>query len=111
MAREIIDVRVVAGQQDASPVSAALGVHGAAAIVAYCGEVTTHGWDLATAIGRTDLLDDRLADFSAAMARRFVPADPRGGEVPFAPVVPVADDAPPYERLAGWMGRDPTWAA
>lgn len=84
---------------------------GAGAIVAYCGEMTTHGWDLATAIGRTDLLDDSLAEFSAAMARRFVPADPRGGEVPFAPVVPVADNAPPYERLAGWMGRDPTWAA
>lgn len=84
---------------------------GAGAIVAYCGEVTTHAWDLATAIGRTDLLDDGLAEFSAAMARRFVPAEPRGAEVPFAPVVPVAGDAPPYEQLAGWMGRDPRWGA
>jgi len=25
--------------------------------------------------------------------------------------VPVADDAPVYDRLAGWFGRDPGWTA
>jgi uncharacterized protein (TIGR03086 family) len=80
---------------------------GAAAIGAYTGELTTHGWDLATAIGRTDLLNDALAETCLPMVRQFVPADHRGGDIPFAPVVEVPADAPPYAQLAGWMGRTP----
>ncbi|GAA1511493.1 hypothetical protein [Nocardioides humi] len=38
-----------------------------------------------------------------------MPAEPRGGEIPFGPVVPVADDAPAYDRLVAWTGRDPQW--
>ncbi|HEY3559288.1 MAG TPA: hypothetical protein VGL05_17575 [Kribbella sp.] len=41
------------------------------------------------------------------MVQRFVPAEQRGGHVPFGPVVPVADDASPYDRLAAWQGRQP----
>jgi uncharacterized protein (TIGR03086 family) len=80
---------------------------GAAAIGAYIGELTTHGWDLATAIGRTDLLNDRLAEACLPMVRQFIPAQPRGGAVPFGPVVDVPADAPAYSQLAGWMGRTP----
>ena len=42
-----------------------------------------------------------------------LPAEPRGAEigVPFGPVVPVAEDAPPYARLVGWVGRNPEWTA
>ena len=29
----------------------------------------------------------------------------------FGPVVPVPDDAPPFDRLLGQTGRDPAWAA
>lgn len=82
---------------------------GAAAIGAYVSELTTHSWDLASALGRRDLLDDALAVACLPAMQRFVPADPRGDQVPFGDVVEVAGDAPPYDRLAGWMGRDPRW--
>ena len=83
---------------------------GAAAIGAYTGEFATHGWDLATAIDRQDLLDERLAESCLPMARQFVPAEHRGGEIPFGPVVAVPADAPAYSQLAGWMGREPAWS-
>ena len=41
-------------------------------------------------------------------ARAKVPAEREG--FPFAPVVEVADDAPSYDRLVGWYGRDPHWS-
>jgi uncharacterized protein (TIGR03086 family) len=74
-------------------------------------ESTVHGWDLARALDRTGELDDELATSALAAAMRFVPAQPRGGPVPFAPVVEVPADAAPYDRLAGWLGRDPGLAA
>jgi hypothetical protein len=30
--------------------------------------------------------------------------------MPFEAEVPVPEDAPVYDRLAGWFGRDPGWA-
>jgi len=80
---------------------------GAAAIAAYTGELTTHSWDLAKATGRLDRLDDDLATYLLPLVQQFIPAEPRGGQVPFGPVVPVADDASPYDRLAAWQGRQP----
>jgi uncharacterized protein (TIGR03086 family) len=79
----------------------------AAAVAAYTGELTTHSWDLAKATGRLDQLDDELATYVLPLVHQFLPAEPRGGHVPFGPVVPVADDASPYDRLAGWQGRQP----
>lgn len=79
---------------------------GAAAIVAYTGEVATHTWDLARATGYGEPLDDAVGGRAAlAAAQRAVPAEPRGGPVPFGPVVDVPADADPYTRLAGWTGR------
>lgn len=81
---------------------------GAAAIAAYTGELTTHSWDLAKATNRLDLLDDAIATHCLPLVRKFLPAEPRGGDhIPFGPVVPVADDASPYDRLAAWQGRQP----
>ena len=80
---------------------------GAAAIGAYTGELATHAWDLATATGRRDQLDDSLAAQVLPMVRQFVPAEQRGGHVPFGPVVQVSADASPYDQLAGWQGRRP----
>lgn len=87
------------------------------AIVAYVNELTVHGWDLARALGShgvlgsADALDDDLAEASLGPIRQFLPAEPRGGPVPFGPVVEVPADAPAYDRLLGWMGRDPHWTA
>ena len=80
--------------------------HGAA--TAYTEELTAHAWDLAAALGRRADLDPRLGEVALAAAMRFIP-DADRGQIPFRPVVAVADDAGPYERLAGWLGRDPGW--
>ena len=84
---------------------------GAAALAAYAGELTVHSWDLALAIGRADLLDPALAEAALPAYQAFVPAAPRGGDIPFGPVVEAGPDAGPYERLAAWTGRDPHWNA
>ncbi|MEV0803841.1 TIGR03086 family metal-binding protein [Kribbella sp. NPDC050281] len=80
---------------------------GAAAIAAYTTELTMHSWDLAKATDRLGQLDDALATYCLPLVHQFVPADHRGGPIPFGPVVPVADDASPYDQLAGWQGRTP----
>ncbi|MFC5142891.1 TIGR03086 family metal-binding protein [Actinomycetospora rhizophila] len=73
----------------------------------YVQELTVHAWDLGAATGRTAGLDDELALAVEDTARRVLPAEPRGGDIPFGPPVAVAADAAPYERLVGWLGRDP----
>jgi uncharacterized protein (TIGR03086 family) len=73
----------------------------------YTLEMTVHSWDLATALGAPDLLDPSLAEFSLSFAPEMLPAEMRGGEVPFGPVIAVPGDAPAYDRLAGFMGRSP----
>jgi uncharacterized protein (TIGR03086 family) len=86
-------------------------VSGRGAALAYVQELTTHSWDLATALGRADVLDPALAELALVAAQRFLPARPRGGPIPFGPPVEVPANAPAYERLAGWLGRDPRWSA
>jgi uncharacterized protein (TIGR03086 family) len=80
---------------------------GRAALLAFTQELTQHAWDLAKATGRIAELDPQLAEIVLELAQRFLPAEPRGGHIPFAPVVDVPADADPYTRLAGWLGRDP----
>jgi uncharacterized protein (TIGR03086 family) len=82
------------------PLDAALGV--------YVGEFATHSWDLAVAIGRADLLSADLGTRALAMVTARIPRSPRT-RTPFNDVVPVPGNAPVYDRLAGWMGRDPAW--
>src|SRR3954470_4928979 len=74
-------------------------VPGRGAALAYVQELTTHSWDLATALGRADILDPGLAEIALVAAQRFLPAQPPGGGVPFEPPVEVAADAPVYDRL------------
>lgn len=81
------------------------------AIFAYFNELATHDWDLARAIDSTDALDPALAEATLEPIRSFLPATPRGGQIPFGPVIEVPDDAPAYDRLLGWLGRDPGWKA
>jgi uncharacterized protein (TIGR03086 family) len=76
----------------------------------YIQETTMHAWDLAVALGRRAELDPALATAVLPLARQFVPAEPRGGQVPFGPPVPVADTAEAYEQLAAWLGRSPDFA-
>jgi uncharacterized protein (TIGR03086 family) len=82
-------------------------VPGRGVVTGYVQEVLVHGWDLAKATGQPTEGDPELAEFALDSARRFVPADRRGGPVPFGPVVDAPAEAGPYARLAAWLGRQP----
>jgi uncharacterized protein (TIGR03086 family) len=82
-------------------------VPGRAAAWGYVRELAAHGWDLATALGTAETLDPTLPAAVIDKVRTSLPAEPRGGDIPFGAVVEVGDDAGPYERLVGWLGRDP----
>ena len=86
-------------------------VPGASAAASYIGELSVHSWDLATALGTPEVLNDVLATAALPAYMAKVPAEPRGPEIPFGPVVEVGPDAAPYEPLVAWTGRDPRWAA
>jgi uncharacterized protein (TIGR03086 family) len=82
---------------------------GAIALSIYTSEVLVHTWDLASAIGH-DLPWDAVADevaASLAAMRVALPAEHRGGEIPFAPPVEVGADASLIEQLVAWTGRRP----
>lgn len=68
-------------------------------------EMAIHTWDLSRALGRSEPLDDEVAEAGLAFMQTSLTDDNRG-EV-FKPAVPVADDAAPYDRLAAYAGRDP----
>jgi uncharacterized protein (TIGR03086 family) len=82
-------------------------VPGKYAVAGYTQEVAMHSWDLATATGQVSVLQPQLPIPVVAIARQILPADQRGGPVPFGPVVDVAEDADPWTQLAGWLGRRP----
>jgi uncharacterized protein (TIGR03086 family) len=78
---------------------------GRATLWGYLNEALVHGWDLAVATGQDPEADPALVDAAMAVVPRFLPADMRGGEIPFDPVVEPAPDAGPTERLANWSGH------
>ena len=82
-------------------------VPGRIAVSGYVQEILTHGWDLARATGQPTELDPELASWVLAVAQRILPPEPRGGEVPFGPVVQVPPGAGVYAQLAAWLGRQP----
>lgn len=81
------------------------------AIAIYASELAVHAWDLARALGRDAELNQEVAAAVVGPITAALPAEPRGAAlgIPFGPVVPVSQDAPPYARLVGWVGRDPEW--
>jgi uncharacterized protein (TIGR03086 family) len=90
------------GSPDGTQAAFTLGMQGT--------EVVLHGWDMARGVGRTDDLDPELAEVALAFARGMLRPEYRGSSAEgkhFGPEVPVPEDAPAYDRLAGWMGRSP----
>ena len=69
-------------------------------------EALVHGWDLARATGRTISYPDDVIEQEIAFSREFLPRIPPDRQ-PFGPSRPVADDAPPLDRLVALLGRDP----
>jgi uncharacterized protein (TIGR03086 family) len=82
-------------------------IPGRFALAGYIQEILTHGWDLAHATGQPAEGDPELALFALAGAKRVLPPETRGADIPFGPVVPVPPDAAPYAQLAAWLGRQP----
>ena len=78
---------------------------GRMAVWAYLNEALVHGWDLAVATGQDGEADPRLVEAVLTIVEEFLPAQPRGGAIPFAPVVPISTSAGPTERLANWSGH------
>jgi uncharacterized protein (TIGR03086 family) len=72
-------------------------------------ELATHGWDLVKATGQQADLDPALAEHALDWSHRMLRPEYRGPDKAFGPEVPVSPDAPAYQRLAGWFGRDPNW--
>jgi uncharacterized protein (TIGR03086 family) len=70
-------------------------------------ELVLHGWDLARAVG-LDYAPDP-AEIDVCLGFVGAAASPEGVPGLFGPIVPVAPDAPPLDRLLGLSGRDPRW--
>jgi len=68
-------------------------------------DLAVHGWDLATATHQSTKLDQEVARVSLDWARGALKPEYRG--TAFGPEVEVPENAPIYERLAGFFGRNP----
>lgn len=68
-------------------------------------DVWVHGWDLATALGRTHVIPDDEAE--ALMAWWDGTKELAEASGAFAGAVPAPDDATPMERLIAATGRNP----
>jgi len=75
-------------------------------------ELAVHDWDLARATGQQLCgLDPALAEHALNWSRGMLRPEFRGPDKSFGLEVPVPEDAPVYDRLAGWFGRDPDWTS
>lgn len=72
-------------------------------------ELATHSWDLVKATGQDTDLDPQLAEHALAWSHQMLRPEYRGPDKAFGVEIPVPADAPAYDRLAGWFGRDPAW--
>lgn len=70
-------------------------------------ELAVHAWDLAKATSQDQPLDPVVADRALTWSRQMLKPEYRGQGV--GSEVLVAADAPSYDKLAGWFGRDPAW--
>jgi len=72
---------------------------------------TVHAWDVAKATGQSPELDPGVGEMALAWGRENLKPEFRGGEGSgkvFGLEVQVRDDAPLYDRIAGFFGRDPS---
>ena len=73
-------------------------------------DLVVHAWDLAKATGQSTDLDPELGQMALDWGRENLAPEFRGkeedGQV-FGPEVTVPEEAPIYDRVAGYFGRDP----
>ncbi len=80
---------------------------GAGVMAVYTSELLTHTWDLATGIGVEPNWHEADVEAAVGVVRGGIPAEPRGGEMPFSAVIDLPADAPPIHHLVAWLGRRP----
>ena len=68
-------------------------------------EMLTHTWDLARATGQRMVADD--IDVDAVLAGMKHTLKPETRQSSFAPEMPAPNEAPPIDRLAAFLGRQP----
>ncbi len=73
----------------------------------YLVDMVVHGWDLARATGQEYEPDPEAVSRALDFTDRMVETGRQLGA--FGPPVAVPDDAPPFDRLLGVIGRDPAW--
>jgi uncharacterized protein (TIGR03086 family) len=74
-------------------------------------DIAVHAWDIARATGQPTDLDPEVGRMSLEWGRENLTPQFRGEEADgmvFGTEVPVPDDAPVYDRLAGYFGREPS---
>jgi len=72
-------------------------------------EFLTHGWDLATAIGRSAAFSPAAAELALATGQQMLQPEYRGPGKSFGYEVAMSEDTDPVHRLVAFMGRDPGW--
>lgn len=73
----------------------------------YLVDMVVHGWDLARAVGQEYEPDPEAVSRALSFTDRMAETGRQRGA--FGPPVAVPDDAPPFDRLLGVIGRDPAW--
>jgi uncharacterized protein (TIGR03086 family) len=71
-------------------------------------EFTVHGWDVARTVGATYEVPAEVGARTLAAVDGIAAMGRDGGW--FGAEVPVAPDAPAFDRALGLAGRDPAWA-
>ncbi len=70
-------------------------------------ELALHGWDVARAAGLPYAVPAAVGDATLTAVQGMAQMGRDGGW--YGPEVPVAADAPAFERALGLSGRDPAW--
>ncbi|WP_134321764.1 TIGR03086 family metal-binding protein [Cumulibacter soli] len=85
------------------------GMPGDMALSMILGEYLVHGWDLARATGQSWTPDDEASETSLTFFGGMVTPEYRGDGGMFAAEVAVPENAPIFDRLLGFAGRNPDW--
>lgn len=81
-------------------------VPGTAFIRVRTADLLAHAWDLAIAIGQPTDLDPALAEYVLALSKQMMNRPGlRGDGRPFAEEQPCANERPPADRVAVFLGR------
>jgi uncharacterized protein (TIGR03086 family) len=74
-------------------------------------EFAIHAWDIARATDQSIELDPAVGQRALDFGRQNLRPEHRGDPgSAFAREVSVPEDAPIYDRVAAWFGRDPSWS-